>query len=334
MSAPKAVTIFGLQAKTEGSYNAGGTTSSTTDGIQLAEYLDLIPSYANAGQRPAPPGSLAQQRRATPTGRIGKGTAKVEPRPFGSAYSASNKPNVSPMMRFAGYDETVVTTAGSEKVSYTPTAGPTSFASGVLDLFARGEQYHLTGVYSDFEISVAKAGDVPQFFFALMGLMGVPIADASVPSITYPTQDPPIASSIGISIGALTAPKVRKIGFKAGRKIQDRLDMNGTTHGGFGPERRMPQLDITIEALPLTTSPFLAAGAIDPYQLWESANANAIAFQFGSVQYKRIKFAAPAAQLMAEPKLDKEAQAALWTLSFQLNPSAPNLVDDHSITFD
>jgi hypothetical protein len=334
VSAPKAVTIIGLQAKVEASYNAGGVTAAATDGIQLAEFLDLQPAYANDGTRPAPPGTLGVQRRATPSGRFGKGTAKVEPRPFGAAYSAANRPNVSTLMRIAGHDETITTTLNAEKVVYTPTAGPTAFASGVLDLFARGEQYHLTGVYSDLNFAFAKAGDVPIFEFPLMGLMATAIADASVPAITYPSQDPPTAVNIGFSLGLLTAPKIRTIQFKMARKLGDRLDANSTAHAGFGPEHRVPQLDVTMEALPLTASPFLAAGAIDPYQLYESANANAIAFSFGTVQYKRIKFAAPAAQIMVEPKPVKEAQAAVWTLSFQLNPSALGLNDEYSITFD
>lgn len=335
MSAPKAITVIGFQAKVEASYNAGGTTASATDGIQLAEYMDLQMKYANDGTRVMPPGTTGTQRRAIPTGRTGVGTAKFEPRGAGAAYSASVKPNVSTMMRAAGHDETIVTTPGSESVAYTPTAGPTSYASFVADFFARGEQYHLTGGYSDFNFGFQKPGDVPLFEFPLMGLMAAgAITEAAVPNITYPSTDPPVASSILFTLGTLTGAKVRKLGFKMGRKISERLDANGTTHGGFGPARRNPVLEVTLEALPWVTTPFTGPTALDPYSLWESANENTLSFQFGSAQYKRIKFSAPKAQIMAEPKLEKEEQAALWTLSFQLNPSALNANDEYSVKFD
>jgi hypothetical protein len=337
VSAPKAITVIGFQAKLEGSYNGGGTTSSTTDGIQLAEFMDIQPGYANDGTRVAPPGTTGTQRRAQPTGRFFKGTAKVEPRPFGAAYSASNVPSFHNLLRAAGFDAVVTVTGGAEKWDYTPTPGPTSYGSLVADYFARGEQYHGTGIYSDFNFGFQKAGDVPLFEFPMMGLLGAAITDAAVPAITYPNnanQDPPIASSIVFAFGLLTAPKIRKIAFKMQRKIQDRLDANGTSHGGFGPEHRIPVMEVTLESLPLTTTPFLATAGMDPYALFESANENALSFQFGSAQYKRIKISCPKAQIMGEPKLDKEAQAALWTLSLQLNPSALNANDEIKITTD
>src|SRR4051812_18130209 len=137
MSQSGSIVVYGLTALIEASYNAGGAPSTATDGIQLAELPELVPSYAQDGSRASPPATTGSQRRVPPTGKTAALTAKLEPKGAGAAYSASVVPNFHTLLRMAGFDGVGSFTGGSEKWTYTPTPGPTGYGSGVINAYAR-----------------------------------------------------------------------------------------------------------------------------------------------------------------------------------------------------
>lgn len=338
MSSAKTITVIGLLAKIEASYNAGGSLSTSTDGIQLNEWAEFSPEYANDGARAAPPGTTGYQRRVASSGRTGSPTFKIEPKGAGAAYSASVVPHGHVLRRAAGFDAAVTTTGGSEKWDYTPSAGPTGYASLVASLYGRGELYPFTGVYLDYSVG-ADGPVIPIEEYAAHGLLG-DATDVSVPTITYPLGaiDPP--KSVGaslFSLGNFTGAILRKWSFKLGRTIGPRLNQNTAAgHAGFGVVRRTPQLEVTVEATTRQTTPFHAATAIDPDKLYDAATSLAVAINIGSTQYNRWKLTGPAAQIMTPPRYEGEADngAAVWSLTLQLNPSAINLNDEVKITYD
>lgn len=337
MPAPQKLnTIYALLAKLEASYNAGGAPSPTTDGILLEERPKLTLAYANDGARPATGLTLGHQRRAKPTGRTGSFPVKHAAKGAGAAYSASVWPSLHVLLRAAGFDAAVDTTLGAEKYTYTPTPGPTGYASASLSAYLRGELVPLTGVLADLTSWAFQGPHVPVFEFALQGLVGA-ISDAGVPAITYPglALDAPRAVNVTFTLGNLTQAVVRSATLKLGRKLTPRLDVNSAAgHAGFAPGERAPTLEVVYETPALATTPFTAAATIDPYQLYDAGTPVACSLAIGGTQYDKYHWAFPAAQIEKAPEEADDGPVACTKLSLQLNPSTIAANDDLSIIFD
>lgn len=320
MSAEKLVTLYGLLGNTEASYNAGGALAAASHGILLAEPVAMAIDYVHAGERGPAPGASGLLKRGKPSGRFGELTAKIEGRGRGSAYSGSNfPPDIHTLMRISGHSATVDTTLNAEKVTYRPVSDRASFASGVFEGYARGQKYPITGAYADFTFMI----DGPSFLmfeFALQGLIGIP-TDVAVPAISYPGAEPPKAENIGLTIGAWS-PVVRKVGFKANRGRSARADVNGAGHQGFSLGRRNPELEITVEAVPLSV--------FDPYTARDSATSYAVTLTVGGVQYNKIQFTAAQAQI-ANVADEEDEDTALWTLTMPCAQSSPIANDDYEL---
>lgn len=335
MSSTKNVQIYGMVAKAETTY---GTSSSpsTSDGVLLEERGELQINYAVDGARPGPPGTLGTQKRVGGGGRTATYPARVAMKGAGAAYSSSVTPAGHALLLASGLTGALTSTSGAEAWTYTPTPGPTGYGSATSILYARGEQYTLLGCYGDLTIA-ADGPVVPVAEMALQAILSTAIADASVPSITYPLASviPPKAVGMSFTLGNFTAGKLRSFSFKLGREITNRLSQNASDgHAGFAIGRRAPTLEVTFESEALASSPYHSASALDPYQLFANATSLACSFTVGSTQYNRWTFSAPAVQIGAPPVLAEDGPSALWTLTLQCNPSTLNGNDDFSIAFN
>lgn len=318
MSADKLVTLYGLTGKTEASYKAGGALA-LTDGILLAEPANMTIDFVHDGARAPNPGNSGQARRAKPSGASGAFAAKIEAAGAGATYSASVLAQVlHTLMRISGHGATLDSTAGAQKYTFAPVSS--GFASGVLNAYARGQLYPLTGAYADFSFSF----DGPGFLmmeFAVQGLIGA-VSDVSVPAITYPNHAvPPKCENIALSIGG-TSFVVRKGSFKANRKISPRADVNAAGHAGFTLGTRAPTLELTVEAKALAT--------FNPYTLRENGTVQAVTFTVGGTQFNRLVFTASQAQITGVTE-EADEDTALWTLAFALSTSGPAAEDDYSL---
>lgn len=329
MSADKLITVLGFLAKLEGSYNAGATVTAADDGHQLAELPEFTPEWGNDGVRGAPPATFGHQRKVAPTGRHGGIPLKLEAKGAGSAYSASVVPQAHVLLRAAGFDAALTSTAGAEKYVYTPTAGPTGFASLAGELYARGEKWPFTGGYLDWELGADGPG-IPLWAFTLRGLLTVDPTDVAVPSITYPLAAIDPAKAVGaslLSINAVTSLVLRSWSIKGNREIAPRLNQN-TAAGlaGFAPGRRAPTLELTFETP--------AKATFDPEALWKAATEMATTITVGSVQYKKFNAVMPKVQIASAPTFSADGNISLTTLSCQLNPSTLTANDELTLTFD
>jgi hypothetical protein len=329
MAAPaKLITIYGLLGKTEASYGVGGSLAAATDGLLAEELPKFTPGYANDGLRAAPPSNLGYQPKVAPSGKF------VDPFPFkhapklpGNAYSASNFWTAHNPLRWCGFDGAVTTTGGLEKWVYTPTPGPTGYASGVMSGYARGELWPITGVLGDFTWGF-KGPEVPVFDFTFKGLLGN-YTDVAVPSITYPFNGQNALKSVNVALSlfGVTQVAVREATLKLGRTLQPRLDVMTSGHLGFVPLRRTPTLEVLVETPAIATQDFYAA--------WEAAQNGAWSLGINQgTQYNRYKFSGSAAQLMSAPKLEDDGAIALTRLTLQLVPTLLTNNDDLTITTD
>lgn len=330
-------TLIGLLLKLEGSYAAGGSVSSATDGFLLAEPATPTLEYIHDGSHQAPPGMTGYLKRVAPSGRGFTVPVKHEAKGPGAAYSASVLPSVHVALRIAGFDAAIDTTGGAEKVTYTPSPGAVSFASALAEFYARQQKWPGTGIYATLDRIGAEGPVVPLFEFTMRGLAGA-IADAVVPAITYPalTISPPKATSIAFALGNYSANAVvRKWALEGASPASGaRANQNSTGHQGFARGgRRTPVLNVTIEAPALTGSPFHASGGLDPYQLYDAATEVDCQLTVGATQYNKYKIQPGKVQLMGPPEEDEDEGGALWTLKLQCNPTAINNNDDVSIIF-
>lgn len=322
MTAPKSITLFGLLAKLEASYNDGGVLAAATDGILLSEPAQLVPNYAHDGARSRANGTGGTLSRAAPSGRFGDVTIMNEARGLGAAYGAAALPEANVLLRASGHSATVDATPGSESVTYRPISDHTAYASAVIEAYARGEKYPLTGVYGDFNFSM----DGPGFLmleFPISGLMGLP-TDVAVPVITYPTVKPPKADSITLAIGAWN-PVVQSLRFRANRRRSPRHRLNAGGHRGFSMGGRAPELEVVVEQPALAT--------FDAYAARDQATEYAIALQVGATQFNRMKFNAAVGQIVNIDPTDDD-ETPLWTLTIALSPSSPTADDDYEFVFD
>lgn len=329
--------IIGLAGIVEASYNAGGTITPATDGIQLAESFDLQLAYGNDGSRVAPPGTLGYQKRVAPIGATASATLKIEPKGSGSAYSASVKPVGHVLRRLAGWEAAVTTTGGAEKWVYTPSTDPASVGSGALDLYAYGEKFPLTGVLADWTLG-ADGPVVPLEEFAIQGLLGS-VDDVAVPgtlAYPYPTLLPPLSAGAGLfTLGLFTAAVLRKWQIKMGRSISPLLNQNTAAgHAGFRSGRRTFQLEVTFESPAKATTPYHAASTIDSKRLYDAGTEVSWSIVNGSAQYNKRTLSGPKAQIMAPPKSAADGDTVVTTLTLQLNPTTLGSNDEVTDTWD
>jgi hypothetical protein len=231
----------------------------------------------------------------------------------------------------------VTTTGGAEKWVYTPTPGPAGYGSGVFNAYARGELYPLIAAYADWTL-MGDSNGIVYLTATVQAILGAITDQITPPAITYALAAiiPPTAVGASMfSLGNFTNAILQKWTLKGGRKITARLNQNSAGgHAGYAIGNRAPTLDVTYETPALTTTPFHAASAIDPYNLYDAATQVAASIKVGAAQYNKSTWAAPAAQIMSPPQTTDNGDVVVTNLSLQLNPSAANANDELTVTFD
>jgi hypothetical protein len=208
--------------------------------------------------------------------------------------------------------------------------------SGTLEVYERKQKYPLAGVYAELTADFDVPG-IPRFAFACQGLMSALPTDSAVPSITYPTVEPPKAEGVNltavIDATTFTVGKLKKLQLLYARNIAPRAHSNtAALHGGFnvGVERTIT-LNAMIEAEALTaTTPYIAAAGFNIFQLMERASVMALAFGWGTVQYNRFAFTAATAQLVDAPE-EEEGPASMWNCTWELKPSTLTANDEYAL---
>jgi hypothetical protein len=326
-AAAKLIKIYGVRAKVETTYGTSATPAAI-DAIQVSELPQLAVGYANDGTRALPPGTMGTQNRVVPSGRTGKTNLKFEPVGYGSAYSASNLPRGHALFRACGLDAVVVTTGGSETVTYTPTPGPTGFSSVTADLFARGQQYTLLGAMGDFTLG-ATGPTIPIFDAAVEGLLTSAVTDAAVPSLTYTPWSAlaaPKSVSIALSLNSVTTLVVKSWMLKMNRKTGPRLDQNSGGHAGWAAGGRGPTLELEIETPAIAT--------LDLHALRLSATAMPVSLTIGSTQYNKYTIASTSQAQIVDVVEGAEDPTSTTKITLQLNPSVLGANDEFSILFN
>jgi len=274
----KTIIGFGVLAKTEASYNAGASLSTSTDGVQATEPPVMNIVYSYDGARPTPPGTAGQQAFASPTGETCEGSIVTELRGLGSAYSTSSLvPNVDTLLQAAGFTSSI----SASGWLFTPDPVDACAKSAAFKVFSRQESYQVSGSFTNFEITT-NAGAPATANFSFMGLPSIP-TDEALPTITYNDTLPPKTSDINFVWDGITDLKVRSFSIALNREMTNRQDLNAVSgSAGFAVGRRAPTMTLTIESPDFNTQ-------FNPHQQMKDKDIVDWSVQIGSVQYNRYK---------------------------------------------
>lgn len=337
----KLLHVLALLAKEETTYGSAIALTTTADGVQL-QYKDrhqgapMTFKYAYDGALGPSVGALGQVKRVSPSGYSIEGDLPTQCRPGGAAYSAVVVPSIHRLLKAAGFDATVNTTASSESWTYTPTQSTTTFTSLSLGLYTRGELWAIAGGIMGCKFDFANPAP-PIFTFPTRGIATLP-TDVAAPIVTYPLQavQPPLASSIALTLGNLTTNAVVMSGsFDLQRNVDNpRVAVSAAgAHLGYTPGDRSPIVKIMLEATALTGAPYTASAAFDPYNLRDKAPSFAFALKFGSTQYNRYTLNFPQAQVI-DVVPNNNGPIATVELTIAGYNSTPTSADDVNVVFD
>jgi hypothetical protein len=338
----KVLHAIAFAAKAESSYGGGGSLVLTTDGV-LLQYKDkntgaiLTFEYLYDGTVGVPIASLGQAKRIAPSGMSIKGPLPLLFRGPGIAYSATVRSSLDRLLIAAGFDAVVVTTAGSEMVTYTPTPAGIAFGSLFGDLYLRGEKISVVGAIGSLKCDASDLGP-PMWTFDLSALGSMPV-DASVASITYPAYAsvaPPGASAVTFTLGNFLSANatVKKSGWDFARKVSDRVSQTASGgHAGFAPDNYAPVITVTVEATALTGTPFTSTTAFDAHNLRNSGQSFLTLLQYGSAQYNRAKINFPQGQVI-DVKDSNEGPVPTVDLTIAAFNSSPTANDCMTIITD
>ena len=333
------VTLLGLLGKEEATYGTAIALTTTSDGL-LMQFTDrnqanLWPlSYAYDGDLGPSVASGATTKRAAPAGKAVQFSLPFRAKGAGTAYTASNTPNLHKVIKASGFDAALTSTTGSEKFTYTPTAEGTGYASLSLAGYSRGQLHSLAGAVGTLNVSMDNQSP-PIWTWDGRAIVSSNTSTTAVPNITYPSFSliPPSASSATVAIGSYITTVLMSANFTFNRGIDNaRVPISGN-HLGFVPSGRGPRMTMTIEATALVGSPDHTSSGLHPYLLREAATSIAVSITIGSTQYNKYTISMPTAQLVNVTDASN-GPVATWTLEFAGHGSTPITNDDCSITFD
>lgn len=209
---------------------------------------------------------------------------RIPIRGAGAAYSATVLPKADAIIRAAGYQRTLTTTAGSEKVEYKPRS--TGFESVSLYYNVDGLLYKLLGSRGNINW-VSKNGSILYAECTMQALWTNPSDVAIVAPTGEPTVLHPVLLSSALQIGTENyAAAIENINVNLNQTLFARPD--STKADGIGAIEivgRIPEGSMDPEAA--------LVAAFDYYGKWKAATKMDLSYQHGSAQYNRIKFSCP-----------------------------------------
>ena len=334
MSSTKLLTQYAVRGVIESSYAAGGVPVAA-DGILPMEIPEVELEHIHDGTRGRAPlgGQMTRVAQSGLGASLNLVSHMYTP---GVAYSVTEFPSLDRLLRICGMGLTTDFTGGSESYIYRPVMAVTALESLFMEVFNRGQQFDLRGVYGNFQVA-ADGPSIPVWTFELQGIGLTPTADVVTPTDTVyvhtDDQKPQKAVSIGFNIGTYVEAVVRSYEFNLQRELTSRADDNSAGHAGFSPGDRDPRLTVVIEADNLGV---LGAGTINPYQLKEDGTEFALSLLHGVSgapgQYKRWKLDMAQAQIVGVTEAD-DGPTAAWELEIMPGVTVSNQ-DDFVLTLD
>lgn len=290
MPAPFRPRVLAIAAKNESPSGTDAVPTLANNALNIVGVPTLNLGYLETGVRDdVITGVLGTVDRAAPAGRNVSLDITLEVKGFGAAYSNTNRPEADVLLRASGRSATVVTTAGSETVTYLTVDD--GMETATVYCWTANKLFKLVGCTARLKFAAV----VNQRAFFTFTVQGKLVADPATTAFAAPTLNqtvPPIfngaAANIGLWTTAVAEPLViNRVDFDDQAVVSERPSA-GATDGliGWIIADRKPRLTMNVEQVSLAT--------FDPYAASKQNSAGAIdtkpQFQIGSAQYNRMKF--------------------------------------------
>jgi hypothetical protein len=206
------------------------------------------------------------------------------------------------------------TTTSPDSCKYTPSAEPnaSSGQSATIYFYMDTILYALVGSKGNAVLNF-EVGSYPQIDFNFTGFYATPITASKPGTITWPEHQPPLCTSLGLTIGSYSPVGVSRVSLDLGNSVMEKQDMQDSDGlSSIRIAKREPKLTIECDVDALS--------AFDPYSIFEDATTSIIAWSVGSAQ-NIIGARASAAQLIEPPKTSEKDGRAVYTLNFGLTGS-------------
>jgi hypothetical protein len=291
----KLIDAQGLLAKKETTYLTDPTVAGGTDAVQVTEKR---PKFKRTplfdGMRPYGQASLGTLPMAAKNGFwYDMSGLLVEAKGSGAAYAAGVKPPfVNQLLQACGLTETLVTTPGSESVSYTPMVPGAAFSSIWMELYTAAEKYVMGGGLLSYKFRCNDTG-VALFEFSGALVEKADPADTALLAITYGALGVipiTLAGTAVFTLGSFLSAQTRSFEFDLGRKWTPRRNLGGAAggHSGFAPGKFESRITFTIEKEALVNTPYHSVSGLNVPRLIKDSTQLACNFDTNGVQYNRI----------------------------------------------
>ena len=270
-----------ILAKIESAYGTDPTPTGTDNAILVEN-----PSWAHEGlrmiDRPAVRGGSLGKLRKIYGGSLKQVSFACEMKGAGSAYSSSVRSEIDVLLRASALAATVVTTGGSESVTYKPASS--SHESITIYYYQDGTLHEMNGCRGTVSFSF-EAGNKCMANFSFTGHEVTPV-DAALPTPTFDSTVPPPFLSASFAIAGYSAV-ISSLKFDMGNKLI--TPPNANASDGYG-EIRIVDRDITgsfdPEHVTVATHDFIGR--------FKSGTTGALATgNIGSTQYNRFSISMP-----------------------------------------
>lgn len=188
-----------ILAKIESVYNTDPTPSASTDAVLVED-----PSWSHEGLRMierAPVQASLATKKHLYAGSLKQVTFAMEMKGSGAAYSASVAPEMDVLLRACGFGRTLVTTGGSESITYEPASS--GHESCTIYYFQDGIRHVLTGCRGNVSFN-CEVGGRGMANFVMTGHSSAP-TDVALPSPTYDSTVPSPFINGAFTIGGYAA---------------------------------------------------------------------------------------------------------------------------------
>lgn len=290
------IRLKGLAVKIESTYKTDAAPTVATDSIQVEEHFwnELEYDFLEENLREdTAQEALGTSGLAAPDGRYGHITVSVALKGRAAAFASGNRPEVGPLLRIAGLQETIVTTPGSETATYTMRS--TGFESATVWAYNASHLYKLVGCFAQLTAIDLMPGQPGRAVFEIWGVMVADPSAAAIPgTLDYPAKAvrPPNVKNAGFTLNGYDPSDFQSFSLDMRSQLTAKPRGNDPDgHAGYELTQFNPMIATTIDM------PTLAS--FDPYALAKAGTLFAWDIgPIGSTQYNKYTLSGPKGRIL------------------------------------
>lgn len=239
----------------------------------------------------------------------------------GAAYSGANLPELHALWLASGFSATVVTTGGSESVTYRPAAS--ALPSATCYYYQDGLLHKLIGaVGSSLDLSWDAGGPIVAAI-TMRGVAPVVTAVAVPAGGVYGTSLPPVVEAVSFQFAGTDAGIIRRFQLSVPQTVSTRLSANAVgALAGMKVRKRAINATIVLEEDTLAVRDWEALMRAQTRQ----AASWALGAAGGAAQYNRVNCTMPAVAVQSVERSNDNGTAVV-TIGLELSDTTPEAAD-------